>query len=283
MTTRRQFLCGAGGLAAAAALPAAAPAWQIGCYTRPFGEFDFNVALDSIAEAGYKYVGLMFHKIVTAQTTPEAAAAAGEEARKRGLQTISIYGGDFGVQKSLEAGIEGLKRLIDNCAACRCPNLLLGGTGKATLVEPYYKAVAECCGYAESERVGLSVKPHGGTNASGAECRKIVESVGCKNFGIWYDPGNIYFYSNGKLDPVDDVPSVDGLIAGMSIKDFKPPKEVMVTPGTGMVKFREVLARARKGGFTRGPLVVECLDRGDRAAVTAEARKAREFLERLLK
>ena len=281
MTTRRQFLGGPAALAAAAALRAA-PAWQIGCYTRPWGEFDFNVALDSIAEAGYKYAGLMFHKVVTAQTTPEAAAATGEEVRKRGLQTISIYGGDFGVQKGLEAGIEGLKRLIDNCAACRCPNLLLGGTGKADLVEPYYKAVAECCSYAESKRVGLSVKPHGGKNASGAECRKIVESVGRKNFGIWYDPGNIYFYSNGKLDPVDDVASVDGLIAGMSIKDYKPPKEVMVTPGTGMVKFREVLVRARKGGFTRGPLVVECLDRGDRAAITAEARKAREFLERLV-
>ncbi len=283
MTTRRQFLGGSAALAAAAALPAAAPAWQIGCYTRPFGEFDFNVALDSIAEAGYKYAGLMFHKVVTAQTTPEASAAVGEEVRRRGMQTISIYGGDFGVQKGLEAGIEGLKRLIDNCAACRCPNLLLGGTGKATLVEPYYKAVAECCGYAESKRVGLSVKPHGGANASGAECRRLVESVGRKSFRVWYDPGNIYFYSNGKLDPVDDVASVDGLIAGMSIKDFKPPKEVMVTPGTGMVKFAEVLARAKKGGFTRGPLVVECLDRGDRAAVTAEARKAREFLERLVK
>jgi sugar phosphate isomerase/epimerase len=283
MITRRQFVGGTAALAAAAALPAAAPGWQIGCYTRPWGEFDFGVALDCVAEAGYKYAGIMNHRVVTVQTTPETAAVAGEEVRKRGLETISLYGGDFGVQKSLEAGIEGLKRLIDNCAACRCPNLLLGGTGKATLVEPYYKAVAECCGYAESKRVGLSVKPHGGTNASGAECRKLVESVGHKNFGIWYDPGNIFFYSNGKLDPVDDVASVDGLIAGMSIKDFKPPKEVMVTPGTGLVKFPEVLARARKGGFRRGPLVVECLDRGDRAAITAEARKAREFLERLLK
>jgi len=47
------------------------------------------------------------------------------------------------------------------------------------------------------------------------------------------------------------------------------------------VNFREVLARARKGGFTRGPLVVECLDRGDAAKVTAEARKARQLLEEL--
>ncbi len=42
-----------------------------------------------------------------------------------------------------------------------------------------------------------------------------------------------------------------------------------------------VLARAKKGGFTSGPLVIECLNRGDAAQVTAEARKARLFLEKL--
>jgi sugar phosphate isomerase/epimerase len=260
--------------------------WQIGCYTRPWDQFDYRVALDGIAEAGYKYAGLMTHKgkswvILTTDTTPEEAAAMGEEVRKRGMQTVSIYAGNFPVERSVEAGIAGLKLLIDNCAAARCPALLVSGTGREQLVQAYYKVVAECCDYAASKNVGLSVKPHGGSNATGAQCRKIIEMVGHKNFGIWYDPGNIFFYSDGKVDPVDDVPSVDGLIAGMSIKDFKPPKEVMVTPGTGKVNFREVLARARKGGFTRGPLVVECLDRGDAAQVTAEARKARQLLEDL--
>jgi len=260
--------------------------WQIGCYTRPWDQFDYRVALDGIAEAGYKYAGLMTHKgkswvIVTTETTPEEAAAMGEEVRQRGMETVSIYAGNFPVEKSVEAGIAGLKLLIGNCAAARCPHLLLGGAGKEQLVPAYYKVVAECCDYAAAKGVGLSVKPHGGSNATGAQCRKIIEMAGHKNFGIWYDPGNIFFYSGGKVDPVDDVPSVDGLIAGMSIKDFKPPKEVMVTPGTGRVNFREVLARARKGGFTRGPLVVECLDRGDAAKVTAEARKARQLLEEL--
>lgn len=275
-------MAGAGALSAARR-----PAFQIGCYTRPWDKFEYRVALDGIAEAGYKYAGLMTHKgkswvIVTVETTPEEAARMGEEVRKRGMQTVSIYGGDFQVQKSIDVGIQGLRRLIDNCAACRCPRLLIGGTGKADLVERYYKVVSECCDYAASKRISLSVKPHGGTNATSAQCRKIVSMVGKKNFGIWYDPGNIFYYSDGKIDPVDDVPGADGLIAGMSIKDWKPPKEVMVTPGTGKVNFREVLARARKGGFTRGPLVVECLDRlPEAAAITAEARKARALLEQL--
>jgi sugar phosphate isomerase/epimerase len=67
----------------------------------------------------------------------------------------------------------------------------------------------------------------------------------------------------------------------MSVKDFKLPKDVFVTPGTGMVDFAKVLARLKQGGFTQGPLIVECLERGDAAKVTAEAKKARAFLEEL--
>ncbi|MBI4326633.1 MAG: sugar phosphate isomerase/epimerase [Chloroflexi bacterium] len=207
-------------------------------------------------------------------------AAISDEVKKRGLRTLSIYGGDFPVAKSVEAGSAGLKRLIDHCATCTCPNLLLGGTDEK-LFTPYYKVVAECCDYAAAKGVGLSLKPHGGQNATGPQCRKIIEQVGHKNFRLWYDPGNILYYSDGRLDPVNDCATVDGLVIGMSVKDFKLPKEVLVTPGTGQVNFREVFARLKKGGFTRGPLIVECLERGDVAHITAEARKARQFLEEL--
>jgi hypothetical protein len=105
--------------------------------------------------------------------------------------------------------------------------------------------------------------------------------VGHKNFRIWYDPGNIFYYSNGELDPVVDAATVDGLVVGMCIKDYKHPKDVLVTPGTGKVDFPAVLARLKKGGFTRGPLIVECLERGDLKKTLAEAGKARRFLEEL--
>ena len=36
--------------------------YMIGCYTRPWAQYDYRVALDAIAEAGYKYVGLMTTK-----------------------------------------------------------------------------------------------------------------------------------------------------------------------------------------------------------------------------
>jgi sugar phosphate isomerase/epimerase len=260
--------------------------WQIGCYTRPWDKQDYHVAFDAIAEAGYKYVGLMTTKsktnlVISVETSPEEAARVGEEVKKRGLKVASVYGGDIPVATSLEAGIEGLRKLIDNCAVCGATNLLMGGVGSKGLYESYYKAVAECCDYAASKGMGISVKPHGGLNATGHQCRKTVEFVGNKNFGIWYDPGNIFYYSDGKLDPVDDAPTVDGLVVGMSVKDFKLPKEVLVTPGTGLVDFAAVFAKLKAGGFKGGPLIVECLEPGDLEHTMEEAEKARRFLENL--
>lgn len=260
--------------------------YLIGCYTRPWAQYDYRVALDAIAEAGYRYVGLMTTKsasglVISVSTTPDEAGRIAEEIKKRDLKVVSVYGGDIPVGKSLEAGIEGLRRLIDNCAACGTMNLLMGGIGDPKLYEPYYKAIAECCDYAAEKGMGISVKPHGGLNATGPQCRKTVEFVGHKNFGIWYDPGNIFYYSDGKLNPVDDAPSVDGLVVGMSVKDFKPPKNVDVTPGTGMVDFPAVFARLQAGGFKKGALVVECLDPNDLPHTLAEARKTREFLVKL--
>jgi sugar phosphate isomerase/epimerase len=256
------------------------PRWQIGCYTRPWAQLDYHVAFDGIAAAGFGYVGLMTTKsktslIISMATTPKEAAAIGREAKQRGLTIISMWADDAAM------GVTGgLKHLIDNSAACGCPYLLLGGTEERH-AEAYYKTVAECCDYAASKAVVLTLKPHAGSNPSGASCRQTIDRIGHKSFRLWYDPGNIFYYSDGKLDPVDDAATVDGVVVGMSVKDFRAPKEVEITPGTGMVNFPKMMSRLEQGGFTHGPLVVECLDHGDLAHVNAQAVKARRFLETL--
>lgn len=297
--SRRAFLAGTAKLGAAAmavstteslfsaetntALPG--KPWQIGCYTRVFDQFDYPLALDAMAEAGFKYVGLMTTNtkqwvMIKTTTPPEEVKAMNDAAKKRGLKVLSVYG-DFSVAESLEAGIGGLKRLIDDAVICSCPNLMLGGTSDEKLYQLYYKTIAECCDYAAAKGVGLSIKPHGGQNATGTQCRKAIERVGKKNFGLWYDAGNVLYYSDGKLDPVADAATVDGLVVGMSIKDFRPPKEVLVNIGAGKVDFPAVFARLKQGGFTHGPLIVECLEHGTLDSVKAEAIKARLFLEHL--
>jgi sugar phosphate isomerase/epimerase len=213
--------------------------------------------------------------IISLTTTPEEAAAIGAEAKQRGLKVISMWADEFSTDNTDE-----LKRLIENSAACGCPYLLLGGTDEQH-ANAYYKTIADCCDYAAAKGIVLTLKPHAGSNPNGALCRQTIDRIGHKNFRLWYDPGNIFYYSDGKLDPVDDAATVDGVVAGMCVKDFRPPKEVEITPGTGKVNFAKVLSRLRQGGFTHGPLVVECLDHGDLAHVNAEAVKARRFLEAL--
>ncbi|QGY44513.1 TIM barrel protein [Maribellus comscasis] len=259
--------------------------WQIGIYTRPWNQWDYLVAFDSIAEAGFKYVGLMSQKggrVIDQNTTDEKAAIIAEEAKSRGLEIISISGHRFEGEKPIDENVASLKKLIDNAVICNCPSLMLNGVSRPEYVDGYYKVIAEACDYAAEKGIFLNLKPHGGTNATGVQCRENIAKVGHKNFTLWYDPGNIYYYSNGEIDPVNDVTNVDGLVKGMCVKDFRMPKDVNVTPGTGMVDFPKLFERMRQGGFTGGPLVIECLNTGEIPYVTAEAKKALEFLEGIL-
>lgn len=292
---RRQFIThlsiaagfAAGSISTLGATTESEPNWRIGCYTRPWGDHDYRTALDAIAGAGFKYAGLMTCKsesrlVLSVQTKPDEAHTIGEEVKKRGLKVPSVYGGGISVDKSLQEGIDGLRNLIDCCVAAGSRTLLMGGVGEKELFDPYYKAIAECCDYAAEKKLAITVKPHGGLNATGPQCRKTVELVNHKNFTLWYDPGNIYFYSDGQLDPVDDAATVDGIVTGMCVKDFQLPKEVELTPGTGLVKFPAVMARLKKGGFTGGDLVIETLQKGDLKATLSEAVKARKFVESLV-
>ena len=43
------------------------------------------------------------------------------------------------------------------------------------------------CDYAAAKGVNLSIKPHGGQNATGPQCRQLIERVGHKNFRLWFD------------------------------------------------------------------------------------------------
>ena len=266
--------------------------WQIGCFTRPWGQYDYRVALDAIAEAGFKHVGLMSTKpkddakwalVITVATSVEEAAEIGRQARQRGLGIPSIYGGAIPINRSLREGIDGLKKLIDNCAAAKGESLLTAGINREELETAYYKAIAECCDYAAEKRVAITLKPHGPLNATGPRCRTAIDRVGHDNFSLWYDPGNIFAYSDGALDPVDDVATVDGLVTGMCVKDYRrATDDVKVTPGDGAVDFARVLARLRQGGFTGGPLVIETLTPADPAGLIREAAKARRFVEQLV-
>ena len=295
--TRRRFLArtlaaGTSGLVAshlaAGSTSAAMPyledrGWQIGCWTRPWSKYDYRVGMDAIAEAGFKYIGLTGAKtktrrVIAPATTIEESQEVGEEAKKRGLAITNVYGGGIPLDKDGES----LRKMIDNCAAAGAWSVLLAHMGNEETHDACCKTVAECCDYAAEKRVVIVLKPHGGTTGTGPQLSKAAEQVDHENFTVMYDPGNIYYYSNGEVDPVQDAATVDGVITGMSVKDYKHPKNVALTPGTGQVDFPALMARLGKGGFTHGPLIIETLAPGDPAQTLEEAKKARKFVEELV-
>lgn len=104
------------------------------------------------------------------------AHAIGEECKQRGLAVPSAYGGDIPLD-SVEAGVGGMYKLIDNCAAAGVADLMMGGVATPEQAAVYYKAIGEACPHATEKGVGISVKPHGGTYPNGRKCRRIVEEV----------------------------------------------------------------------------------------------------------
>ena len=258
--SRRCFLTkvaavGAGGLMASQkASPVSAESvptkgespWQIGCYTRPWDKHDYHIALDAIAEAGFKYAGLMTtkseshlvisvkyaglmttksesHLVISVETTVEEAQKIGEECKERGLAVPSVYGGGIPVAESLEKGIEGLKRLIDNCAAAFCSEItprtcsLMGGIGEKELHAPYYKAIVRSVATTQTRRVLESV-----SNLTKAVSMPLVPSA--ERRSRWWATrtsasgttlATCFYYSDGKLDPVEDAATVDGLVVGI--------------------------------------------------------------------
>lgn len=295
-STRRQFLGQtlATGLTAAAAplmariasaddRAAPRPQWQIGCWTRPWAKHDYRVAMDNTAEAGYKFIALTGAKtrtgrVIAPDTTLEESQQVGEEAGKRGLQITFVYGGGL----PLDKGPESLLTMIDNCAAAGGQSVVIAHLGNEETTAEYCKSIAQCGDHAAAKSVRILLKPHGGMMGTGPLCRQALQRIGHANCSLMYDPGNIYFYSDGAVDPVEDAVTVDGLVTAMSVKDYRHPKDVALTPGTGQVDFPALIARLSKGGFTRGPLAVEMVGPGDLAHTLQEVTRARQFVEDLV-
>ncbi len=262
--------------------------WLLGCFTRPFAEFTYAQTVEAIASAGYAAVGLMSVKLSDATVTLAEAndsqlAEIRDRAAEHKLSIAATYYSGPPVDRSVTVGIEALRRFIDNCHLANCATILMGGTTSEPLFDAYYDAVAACCDYATQKQVALVLKPHGGLNATGPQCRQIVARVNHPAFRLWYDPGNIFYYSEGQLDPLNDVSSVDGLVTGMCVKDFSPPRDVAINPGSGRVDFPQLMTRLKAGGFSSGPLIVETLKPGDLETTKANAAAAYKFLSELVR
>jgi sugar phosphate isomerase/epimerase len=288
---RRTFLehTIAGGAATAAGIllaPAldAAVDWPIGCFNRPWTTWSFDETLKQIKAAGYQTTGLLTRTkdepFIGADATPEYLATLKRRLAGSGLKA------NMGALRSrhsipLDESIKEVRQQIANAAALALPYLLTFGVDKPEEYAHYYKVMSDAAAYAQERRIKLVMKPHGGGSGASDEIVAAMKAVQHPNFKIWYDAGNIIYYT-GK-DPVEELKPIARHVTGFCAKDCAALKsDVMIQFGTGKVDFAAVFGTLKAAGFD-GPIMVECCKIGATPEETAtNARANRTFLEKVL-
>ena len=282
--TRRQFIGStvAASLAGAAALQAAdQPRWEIGCFNRPWGAWSYDVALDGLKAAGFKLTGLVGdHKgdIGLATTaTPEYIAALRKRIEERGLQP-NIAWLKTRHDTPVADSIAGCRKLVDYAAQLGLKYLLSGGVSAEGQYVNYYATMADAAKYAADKGVNMVLKPHGGSSGASDEVLKCLEKVNHPNFKVWFDAGNIIYYT-GK-DPVTELKPIAKYVTGFCAKDCAAQKtQVMIQFGAGKVDFKAVFKVLKEADF-KGPVMIECTAPANTPEeVTANAVANRKFLE----
>jgi len=284
---RRDFLRRAAATAAALGVPAVPVAgvnWLVGCFNRPWTSWSFDQALEQIKAAGYGTVGLL------TRTRDEpfvgADAPAGYLARlKQRIAATGLTANMAALRTRhnipLADSIKETRAQIDNARSLALAYLLSFGVDRREEYEHYYKVMSDAAAYAGERNIKLVMKPHGGSSGASAEIAAALEAVRHPNFKIWYDAGNIIYYT-GK-DPVEELKPIARQVTGFCAKDCGAVEgDVMIQFGTGKVDFRAVFGVLKDAGFD-GPVMVECCKVGATPQETmANARANRTFVTSLL-
>jgi sugar phosphate isomerase/epimerase len=289
---RREFLQHTitGGAAATLGLSLSSPLgakgvqWPIGCFNRPWTAWSFDDALKQIKAAGYQTMGLLTRTrdepFIGAEASPEYLATLKQRIARSGLKA------NMGALRSrhdipLDDSIKETRKQIENAEALALTYLLTFGVDKPEQYGHYYKVMNDAAAYAQERRIKLVMKPHGGSSGASDEIVAAMKAVRHSNFRIWYDAGNIIYYT-GK-DPVEELKPIAQHVTGFCAKDCGAPKgEVMIQFGTGKVDFAAVFGTLKAAGFD-GPIMVECCTIGASAEETmTNARANRVFIENVL-
>jgi sugar phosphate isomerase/epimerase len=281
------LLAGAAVLAEAPSLlaaPGRATSWPIGCMNRPWTNWGFQDTVRAVKGAGYGTIGLLSRTkadpFIAADATPEyldglqrTLAASGLAAKMGALRSRH--------DAPLEETVEGLRKQIDNAAFLGLKHVMTFGVDDPAQVDHFFQSMARAAAYGAGKGVEVVMKPHGGSSGASEDIAEAMKRVAHPNFKIWYDAGNIIYYT-GK-DPVAELEPIVRHVTGFCAKDCAAPKsDVMIQFGTGKVDFAGVFRVLKSAGFS-GPIMVECCAVGDTPEATAaNARANREFLEKVL-
>jgi sugar phosphate isomerase/epimerase len=265
--------------------------FDLGAHTLPYRKETLDRALQGVAGAGFKCVGLWTEHagspIVPLSPSPGEAATLRRTIEGHGLTPVTMFA-RRGAMERLEALIPDL----DLCAALGLPVLQAAGPWpfvsadqrKAEMrwygeVERFLALLA--AGAPEAERRGVTIvlKPHRGATATGQDLVDVIGRIGSPAVRACWDAGNVRFYEG--MDSEDDLEQsgVAPLVKSVCIKDHKGARgeAVFPVPGEGDVDHRRMLRILAAAGFN-GPLLVERVDQPTTEATDAALAHAFRYL-----
>ena len=117
----------------------------------------------------------------------------------------------------LEDSIEEVRKQIDNASGLALTYLLTFGVDRARGVRPLLQGDERCGCLREDKKLNLVMKPHGGNSGASDDIQAVMKAVNHPNFKIWYDAGNIIYYT-GK-DPIEELKPIAHHVTGFCAKD----------------------------------------------------------------
>jgi sugar phosphate isomerase/epimerase len=290
---RREFLAAPAALAAAAETEGAPTRFRLACMTLPYSAFPLERALDGVRAAGYRYVAWgvnhrdaagVARPALALDAPPSAAAALAARCRDMGLTPVMMFST---VHLEAAGALDSHLRRIEQAAAARIPFLLTFGKTAPGEYESVIRNLKGMAGRAREAGVTVVIKQHGGNTGTGQACARIIREVGEPAVRMCYDAGNVLDYEGA--DAIADIRTCWRDIRAFAIKDHRmTPKSEDCGPGFGEIDHYKLLTPVMRTGLTI-PLACENIFEpltprpADAAAVDALARRAREFLETVLR
>ena len=261
----------------------------LGVHTLPYRKESLERALQGIAEAGYRVVGLYTDHagspIIPLDPTAEQTSALLRLMTGFGLTPVTMFARRGAMEQR-----DPLLADLDLCAALGMPLLQAAGPWpfvradqrKGEMrwygeIEHLLRHLTAAAPEAERRGVTIVLKPHRGATATGADLVDLIGRIGSPAVRACWDAGNVRFYEGLNSEEDLEQSGVAPLVKSVCIKDQRGGQGVaeFPVPGDGEVDHPRMLRTLRAAGFS-GPLLIERVD-GQTTPEAIDAALARAY------
>ena len=121
-----------------------------------------------------------------------------EKAHRRSRPQVEYVRAPHPNELPIDDQVKQMRKQVDNARFLGAEFGLTFGVDGPQYFDNYFKLMRETAPYAQEKGLKLVLKPHGGASGAADEIMRCLKEVGHPNFKIWFDAGNIIYYT-GKI------------------------------------------------------------------------------------